>query len=233
MTTPMATTLHTVRFPGETEEYRAARDELLRAEMDLRRQIESVAELRRALPLGGEVPEDYAFEEMNGSDRVRETRLSELFEPGKDTLIVYSFMYGPEMEAACPSCTSILDALDGAVQHATQRVNVAVVGKSPIERIHAHARNRGWSRLRLLSSATNTYNRDYHGETGDGHQIPALNVFMRRGRKIHHTYSSELLYAPREEGQSPRHVDSIWPIWSLFDLTHEGRGDWNPSLRYD
>jgi predicted dithiol-disulfide oxidoreductase (DUF899 family) len=82
MTTPMATTLHTVRFPGETEEYRAARDELLRAEMDRRRQIESVAELRRALPLGGEVPEDNAFEEMNGSDRVRETRLSELFEPG-------------------------------------------------------------------------------------------------------------------------------------------------------
>lgn len=229
----MTTPLHLVRFPGENEEYRAGRDELLRAEIELRRQTERVAELRRRLPLGGEVREDYVFEEGGESGGASEVRLSELFEPGKDTLILYSFMCGPKMAAACPSCTSILDGLDGVVLHVTQTVNLAVVAKSPIERIRAHARERGWTRLRLLSSARNTYNRDYHGEAQDGHQIPALNVFVRRGGKIHHAYSTELLYAPSEEGQDPRHVDSIWPLWSLFDLTPDGRPlDWDVSLTY-
>ncbi len=229
--------LHPVRFPGESAAYRAARDELLGAEMDLRRRLEAVAAMRRRLPPGGVVPQDYRFEEggaeLDDVDTVRGVRLTELFRPRKGSLVVYSFMYGPEMAAACPSCTSILDGLDGVVLHVTQRVNLAVVAKSPIERIRAHARERGWTRLRLLSSARNTYNRDYHGETSDGQQIPALNVFVRRSGKIHHTYSTELLYAPSEDGQDPRHVDSIWPLWNLFDLTPEGRGDWNPKLSYD
>jgi predicted dithiol-disulfide oxidoreductase (DUF899 family) len=227
--------LHSIRFPKESDAYRVARDDLLRAEIELRRQIEAVAALRRDLPLGGEVPEDYVFEEDGpAKGSAAEVRLSELFEPRKDTLILYSFMYGPEMAAACPSCTSILDGLDGVSPHLTQTVNHAVVAKSPVERIRAHAQARGWTRLRLLSSARNTYNRDYHGESEDGHQIPALNVFVRRGGKIHHAYSTELLHAPSEEGQDPRHVDSIWPLWSLFDLTPEGRPtDWDVSLRYD
>ena len=226
-------TFHTVRFPGESAEYRAAREELLRAEIELRSRIEEVAALRRALPLGGEVPVDYPFEEERDGNILR-VRLSELFEPGKETLVLYGFMYGPEMEAACPSCTSILDGLDGVVPHVTQRLSLAAVAKSPVARLRAHARERGWSRLRLLSSARTTYNRDYHGETADGRQIPALNVFVRKADTVHHTYSTELLYAPTAAGQDPRHVDAIWPLWSLFDLTPAGRpSDWDVALRYD
>jgi predicted dithiol-disulfide oxidoreductase (DUF899 family) len=225
--------IHSVRFPGESDEYRAARDELLAAELDLRERAERVANLRRALPLGGE-PEDYTFEESAGSgDATRTTRLSELFEGRKDSLILYSFMFGPQMERPCPSCTSILDSLDGAAPHARQRVNLAVVAKSPLPRILNFARDRGWRNLRLLSSAGTTYNRDYHAETAEGKQIPAINVFVRRRDRIHHFYNTELLYAPAEEGQDPRHADALWPLWSLFDMTPDGRGlTWYPALRY-
>ena len=152
---------------------------------------------------------------------------------GKDSLILYSFMYGPQMQRPCPSCTSILDGLNGSLVHALQRINFAVVAKSPIQRIRAFALERGWRNLRLLSSAPNSYNADYHGEEADGGQIPALNVFVRRERKIYHFYSTELLYAQSNPGQDPRHVDLIWPLWNLFDLTPEGRGTrWNPRLAY-
>jgi predicted dithiol-disulfide oxidoreductase (DUF899 family) len=228
--------MHAIRFPGETETYRSARDDLLRAEVELRRRVEDVAALRRALPLGGEVPEDYVFEESlprGDEETVSQVRLSELFAPGHDTLVLYSFMYGPEMTSACPSCTSILDSLDGVVRHLTQRVSFAAVAKSPIQRIRYHARERGWRRLRLLSSAANTYNADYHGETADGGQIPALNVFTLRDGSVRHAYGAELLFAPREDGQDPRHVDAIWPLWALFDITPGGRPEeWDVSLDY-
>jgi len=228
-------TFHTVRFPGESAEYRATREELLRAEIELRSRIEEVAALRRALPLGGEVPVDYPFEEERDGNILR-VRLSELFEPGKETLVLYGFMYGPEMEAACPSCTSILDGLDGVVPHVTQRLSLAAVAKSPIARLRAHARERGWSRLRLLSSARTTYNRDYHGETADGRQIPALNVFVRKSR---HGPSHVQHRAPvRADGSGPgpaaRGRDLAASLWSLFDLTPAGRpSDWDVALRYD
>ena len=155
-----------IRFPGETPEYRAERDRLLEAERDLRRRLEEIAALRRTLPLGGALKDDYIFEEDGP------VRFSELFGPGKDTLILYSFMYGPQMKEACTSCTSILDGLDGEAPHVRDRVNFAVAAKSPIERIRAFARGRGWRSLRLLSSAGNTYNKDYHAENAQGAQFP-------------------------------------------------------------
>jgi predicted dithiol-disulfide oxidoreductase (DUF899 family) len=227
----------TVRFPGESASYRAARDELLAAERDLRKQVEQVAQLRRKLPLGGELPEDYAFEEgaANLADitAVVSVKLSDLFRKGIDTLALYNFMYGPEMKQACPMCTSFLDSLNGTAPHAGQRLNLAVVAKSPIGRIREFARGRGWHNLRLLSSARNTYNRDYHGETADGGQLPVFNVFVRRDGKIYHSYSTELVFAPPEPGQNERHIDMMWPLWNLLDLTPEGRGaDWYPRLSY-
>jgi predicted dithiol-disulfide oxidoreductase (DUF899 family) len=131
-------------------------------------------------------------------------------------------------------CTSMLDGLDGIAPHATQRVNFAVVAKSPIDRILKFARERGWRNLRLLSSAGTTYNRDYGGEAEDGSQRPSLNVFARRAEKIHHFYNAELLFVRSEKGQNPRHVDLLWPLWNLFDLTPDGRGtDWYPRLGYE
>jgi predicted dithiol-disulfide oxidoreductase (DUF899 family) len=189
------------------------------------------------LPLGGQLEQDYVFEEgapdLDDTETVRRVRLSDLFERGKDSVIVYSFMYGPQMASPCPMCTSLLDGLNGTAPHTAQRVNFVVVAKSPIQRTRAFAGERSWRHLRLLSSANNTYNRDYHGETGDGSQMPALNVFVRRGRKVYHFYNTELLFAHTEPGQNARHVDLLWPLWNLFDLTPEGRGkDWYPKLSY-
>ncbi|HYV68169.1 MAG TPA: DUF899 family protein [Myxococcales bacterium] len=233
----MAGSLHQMRFPGESEKYRAARNELLEAEIDLRRRAEEVAAQRRRLPLGGLVAQDYGFVEgprdLRAPEAEKPVRFSQLFEPGKDTLVVYSFMYGPKMDHACPMCTSMLDGMNGQAPHVTQRVNLVVAAKSPIRRIREHARERGWTNLRLVSTAGTSYNRDYHGETDDEDQIPALNVFVRRGDQIHHFYDAELLYAPPAEGQDPRHVDTIWPLWNVFDFTPDGRGkDWYPKLRY-
>ena len=228
---------HSFRFPGESDSYRSARNQLLQAEIDLRRQVEEVAALRRQLPVGGEIPEDYVFEEgaadLNDLQTARQVSLSHLFQPGKDTLAIYSFMFGPKMKAACPMCSCMLDSLNGNAVHAAQRISLAVVAKSPLERIRSFARERGWSRLRLLSSAGNNYNRDYYGENAEGGQQPSLNVFVRRSGKIHHFWHSELVLVPPDPGQNQRHVDMIWPLWNLLDFTPDGRGaDWYPSLTY-
>jgi predicted dithiol-disulfide oxidoreductase (DUF899 family) len=238
-------------FPGESAEYRTARDRLLEHEMELRRAMEAVAAARRELPPGGVVPEDCVFQ--GGGDRgaPTEVRLSELFAPGKDSLVIYSFMFPrdpaderpgppngetaalPLEEAPCPSCTALLDQLDGAVEHAGEHLNLAVVAKSSLPRILAFAEERGWRRLRLLSSAGNSYNRDYLGETAEGAQRPMLNVFHRDGETIRHFWGSELLYAPIDSGQDPRHVGTLEPVWNLFDLTPEGRPmDWDEQLQY-
>src|SRR5712664_2206347 len=221
-----------MRFPNESVVYRAARDALLQEEIELRRRSEAVAEQRRSLPLGGEMPTDYAFDGADGT-----VRLSELFEDGKDTLFLYNFMFipgeGGPLAEGCPSCTSIIDAVDGAVPHVTQLINFAVVAKVPIERFRAHAKSRGWRHARLLSSGSNTYNTDYQAEAPDGSQNPIATIFARRGGKIHHFWSSELMMAPSDPGQDMRHVDFMWPLWLILDRTPSGRGqDWRPSLEY-
>lgn len=229
-----AAPLTTVRFPGESAAYRRARDKLLQAEIALRRQIEDVAALRRRLPLGGVVPKDYAFEESVAGIGPSETvKLSELFTIPDASLAIYSFMYGPNMAEPCPSCTSILDSLDGEVPHITRRINFAVVAKSPIRRIQEFAQNRGWRHLRLLSSLENSYNGDYHGENESGAQTPCLNIFVKRDGRLHHSWASELMFAKPERDMGHRHVDMIWPLWNLFDFTPEGRGaTWYPKLSY-
>jgi len=227
----------TRRFPGESAQYRAARNKLLASEIELRRLLEEVAALRRRLPSGGALAQDYVFDEgafdLDDLSTVRKVKFSQLFDRPDASLVVYSFMYGPKMSQACASCSSILDSLNGAAPHASQRINLVVVAKSPIEHIRSHARERGWRNLRLLSSATNSYNRDYYGEDDTGAQLPALNVFTRQADRIRHCYCTELLFAPPDKGQDARHVDLIWPLWNLFDFTAEGRGtSWRPKLRY-
>lgn len=232
----MAETIHATRFPGETTDYRRARDELLQAEIELRRQVESVAAQRRALPLGGVVHTDYIFDAAFPSEAgSKQIRFSELFGPGKESLFLYNFMFpeNPEGMTPCPSCTSIIDAIDGAARHVVQRINFVVVAKAPIEKFRAHANRRGWRHALLLSSANNTFNRDYHAEEPNGQQWPLAHVFTRRGGAIHHAWTSELWFAEAEPGQDRRHVDFMWPMWSIFDCTPEGRGtDWGPELEY-
>jgi predicted dithiol-disulfide oxidoreductase (DUF899 family) len=241
-----------IAYPAESAEYRTARDELLVKEIELRRQMEAVAAERRKLPPGGEVPEDYVFQGEGPGGNPMDVRLSDLFAPGKDSLAIYSFMFPrdpgddrpgpvrekesaklPLAEAPCPSCVSLLDQLDGAVEHADQVMNFVVIAKSPLDRLSTWKRERGWRRLRLLSSADNTYNRDYLAETPEGAQRPILNVFHRDGATIRHFWGSELFYAQWDPGQDPRHVGTLEPLWNLFDLTPEGRPDWDEQLNYE
>jgi predicted dithiol-disulfide oxidoreductase (DUF899 family) len=239
-------------FPGESAEYRAARNQLLIREIELRRLTETVATARRELPPGGEVPEDYVFQGESSDRNAVDVRLSELFAPGKDSLAIYSFMFPrdpeddapgpvreketaklPLAESPCPSCVALLDQLDGMVEHASQHMNFAVVAKTPLDRLATWNRERGWRRLRLLSSVDNSYNRDYLAETPEGAQRPMLNVFHRDGEAIRHFWASELLYAPWDPGEDPRHVGTLEPLWNLFDLTPEGRPDWYEQLSYE
>src|SRR5215472_16150353 len=240
-----------VTFPGESSEYRLARNQLLEAETELRRTIERVAAQRRALPPGGAVPEDYVFEAA--ADGGGAVKFSELFAPGKGTLVVYSFMFPrcsgdtrlspaegetarlPLAETPCPSCTSILDSLDGAAPHLAQQLSLVVVAKSDPARIRNFAHERFWRHLRLLSSRNNNYNRDYHAEGPDNEQIPILNVFTRDGGGFRHRWATELMFAPRDEGEDPRHVDLIWPIWHVLDMTPDGRGSGEdvPAMQYE
>ena len=240
-----------IAFPGESREYRAARDRLLDQETELRRTMEAVAAARRELPPGGCVPHDYVFQGAGADGASLDVRLSELFAPGKDSLVIYNFMFprdpdddspGPDSgetarlplaDGPCPSCTALLDQLDGAAEHASQHLGLAVVAKAPLPRLVTFANERGWRGLRLLSSANNTYNRDYYGETAHGTQRPMLNVFHRdQDHGVHHFWGAELLYVPTDHGQEPRHLGTLEPLWNLFDLIPEGRPDWHEQLTY-
>jgi predicted dithiol-disulfide oxidoreductase (DUF899 family) len=239
-----------VAFPGESAEYRAARNRLLDREIELRLAMEAVAEARRRLPPGGVVPQDYAFQAQGPDGGPAEVRLSELFAPGKNSLVIYSMMFpratddttpGPSggqtaklplAEGPCPSCTALLDQLDGAAGHAAQHVNLAVAAKAPLQRLLTFATERGWRRLPAVLGRHHLQ-RDYLAETADGSQQPMLNVFHRDGQTIRHFWGSELFYAPVDPGQEPRHVGTIEPLWNLFDLTREGRpANWHEQFSY-
>jgi predicted dithiol-disulfide oxidoreductase (DUF899 family) len=227
--------LHHLTIPGESAEYRKARNKLL--------DEERVAAQRRALPPGGVVAEDYTF-----SGNAGPVKLSALFSPGKDTLAIYSFMYGPERELPCVGCTHFLDGLNGSAQHIHQRLNLVVVAKSPLARLQTLAKERHWRWLHLLSTSDNSYDGDYFGDSsglsaevrkqqefkdGEEWDMPMLNVFHKHANVIRHRWGSEVLYAPAEPGQEYRHNDLLDPMWNMFDLTPEGRGaDWSPKLRY-
>jgi predicted dithiol-disulfide oxidoreductase (DUF899 family) len=214
--------------------------------------MEAVARARRELPPGGVVPADYVFQGKGADREPVDIRLSELFEPGRDSLVIYSFMFprdpddqtpGPRdgetarlplAEGPCPTCTPFLDQLDGAAEHAGQHINLAVVARAPLPVLLQFARERGWRRLRLLSCAGNSYNRDYFAQTPDGVLRPMLTVFHRDGQVIRHFWSSELFYAPWDPGEDPRHVGTLEPLWNLFDLIPEGRPPgWVEQFSYD
>src|SRR5712675_1990984 len=175
-----------VRFPNESAEYRRAREALLAEEIELRRHIERVAEQRRALPPGGEVKKNYAFEGETGP-----ASFADLF-GDKDTLVVYNYMFGPQRERPCPMCTSLLSAWDGEARDVEQRVALAVIARSPIERLVAFKKERGWHALKLYSDTTGEFSRDYRALTPDGGDDAAFSVFTRRDGTIRHFWSGEM-----------------------------------------
>lgn len=214
-----------VRFPNESEAYRRARDELLAEEIELRRHIERVAEQRRALPPGGEVIKAYRFVGENGP-----AGFTELF-GGKQTLAVYSYMFGPQRARPCPMCTSLLSAWEGEARDVEQRIALAVVARSPIERLVAFKRERGWRDLKFYSDPSGDYTRDYvNAEDAD---VPAFNVFSRRDGVVRHFWAGEMGDVTADPGQDPRGAPDLMPLWTILDMTPEGRGgNWYPKLEY-
>jgi predicted dithiol-disulfide oxidoreductase (DUF899 family) len=216
---------NTARFPNESADYRRARQALLAEEIELRRHIERVAEQRRQLPPGGEVTKAYRFEGEGGP-----VSLADLF-GNKPTLIVYSYMFGPERETPCPMCTSFMSTWEAKLPDVEQRVAFVFVARSPVARLIAAKQARGWTRHRIYSDVSGDYTRDYVSR--DDADVPAYNVFTRRDGVIRHFWASEMGGATADPGQDPRGAPDFDSLWTILDTTPEGRGkSWYPSLSY-
>jgi predicted dithiol-disulfide oxidoreductase (DUF899 family) len=214
-----------VRFPNESAEYRRAREALLAEEIELRRHIERVAEQRRNLPPGGEVTKRYAFEGEGGK-----VTLSDLF-GDKQTLVIYSYMFGPAREKPCPSCTSYMSTWEAKLPDVEQRVAFVFTARSPIERLVAAKKARGWTQHKVFSDPSGDYTRDY--VSAEDADAPGYNVFTRRDGKIRHFWAGEMGGATADPGQDPRGAPDFDPLWTVLDTTPEGRGtDWYPKLSY-
>jgi predicted dithiol-disulfide oxidoreductase (DUF899 family) len=214
-----------VRFPNESAEYRRAREALLAEEIELRRHIERVAVQRRALPPGGEVTKKYQFEGENGK-----VTFAALF-GDKETLVIYSYMFGPQREDLCPMCTSFMGAWENKLPDIEQRVALVFTARSPIARLIAAKKQRGWTRHKLFSDVSGDYTRDY--VSAEDADVPAYNVFTRRDGKIRHFWAGEMGGTSADPGQDPRGAPDMDPLWTILDTTPEGRGaDWYPKLNY-
>jgi len=213
------------RFPNESAEYRRARNALLVEEIELRRQLERVAAHRRQLPPGGEVTKDYRFEGENGP-----VTLADLF-GDKATLMVYSYMFGPQRQKPCPSCTSFMSTWEGKLPDLEQRVAFALTARSPLDRLVAAKAERGWTRLKVYSDTSGDYTRDY--VSPEDADMPGFAVFTRRDGTIRHFYSGEMGGSMADPGQDPRGAPDLDPLWLMLDYAPEGRGtDWYPKLGY-
>lgn len=222
------------RLVGESAEYLDAREELRLAEIELMQHRERVAEMRRALPLGP-VVDDYVFLEgpralEDGDAPVANVRLRELFTSPDRPLVIYHLMYGKAQTAPCPMCTQWIDGFNGVAHHLARNVDFAVVAAADPAHLRAHARDRGWNRLRLLSCGDNTFKYDLLSEDADGTQDSTMSVFgLDRDGNVRHCYTAR----PRMSGDvAERGIDLMCATWHILDLTPQGRGDWYSSLDY-
>ena len=215
-------------YPGDSDSYRKARTALLEQEIELRRHIGRVAELRRALPPGGELSKPYRFVDKNG----KEHGLADLF--GRhDTLISYFWMYGPARERPCPMCTAFLDSLDAAARNLTQRVAVAVIGRSPVSRQLAFSIERGWRFLEFYQCVGDEFVTDYRGLHADGQEWPQLDVWTRQGESVRHFWGASEMDSTADPDQDARNAPDPEALWNMLDLTPAGRGtNWYPKLDY-
>jgi predicted dithiol-disulfide oxidoreductase (DUF899 family) len=227
-------TFRQTNLNNESPEYLAKREELRIAEIELMRQRERVAELRRHLPQGAPI-QDYQFEEgprdLNAGDApVRTVRLSELFTKPDRSLVIYHFMFGKKQTKACPMCTAWLDGANGVAHHLAQNLDFAVAAATDLPTLRAFARERGWGRLRLLSAGTNTFKYDLGSENREGAQDSTVSVFTRDGNGVvRHFYTGHPRMGP---DILERGIDLLAPWWHFMDLTPQGRGNWYTSLSY-
>lgn len=212
----------------ESPEYAARREELRQAEIELMRHREEVAALRRQLPPGAAVT-DYAFREgprqlQDGDDPVSQVRLSELFSSAGRPLVIYHLMYGKAQSAPCPMCTMWIDGFNGVARHLAPNVDFAVAAVADVVPLRAHARARGWDRLRLLSCADSSFKYDLGSEDADGGQDSTVSVFtLDPDGSPRHFYTAHPTMA---EDIDQRGIDLLAPVWHILDLTPQGRDDW-------
>jgi predicted dithiol-disulfide oxidoreductase (DUF899 family) len=227
-------TFRQTNLANESSEYLNEREQLRLAEIELMRQREHVAELRRQLPPGAPL-QDYQFEEgprdLNTGDApVHAVKLSELFTKPNRSLIIYHLMYGKRQTKPCPMCTAWLDGANGVAHHLAQNLDFAVVAAADIPALRAHARARGWDKLRLLSAVNSTFKYDFGSEDREGHQDSTVSVFTcDADGTLRHFYSAHPWMAP---DIPERGIDLLAPIWHFMDLTPQGRGNWYASLNY-
>ncbi|HEY9235107.1 MULTISPECIES: DUF899 family protein [Phenylobacterium] len=215
-------------FPGESQDYRLARQALLAEEIEFRRHMTRVAAQRQALPEGPVVAKNYRFKDENGA----ELGLIDLF-GDKQTLVTYFWMFGPQRERPCPMCTNWLGAVNGNAADIKQRVALKILGRSPVERQLAFAQERGWRDLDFVQTVGDDYARDLGLINPDGSENPALVVFRLDGDEARLFWASEMTREMADPGQDPRDAPDIASLWSMLDLTPEGRGgDWYPKLSY-
>jgi predicted dithiol-disulfide oxidoreductase (DUF899 family) len=229
-------TLRQTNLANESDEYLSKRNELRRAEIELMRQRERVAELRRGLPQGATIQvQDYAFEEGPanldaGDTPIRTIRLSELFSAPNRSLVVYHFMFGKKKTTPCPMCTLVIDGWNGVAHHLAQNVDVAIVAAADPTALRAHARARGWHRLRLLSCGANTFKYDFGSEDREGNQDSTVSVFTRdTDGTLRHFYTA---HPSLSSDIQERGLDLLCPVYHILDLTPQGRGDWYADLTY-
>jgi predicted dithiol-disulfide oxidoreductase (DUF899 family) len=221
-------------LPNESEEYLSKREELRRAEIELRNQRERVAELRRRLSQGPAV-EDYVFEEGPveldaGDTPIRSVRLSQLFTRPDRSVVIYQFMYGKKQTKPCPMCTAWIDGFNGVAHHLAQNLDLVIVAAADLVSLRSHARTRGWNRLRLLSAGSSTFKYDFGGEDKEGNQDSTISVFTQDSNgTIRHSYTGHPSLALDIE---ERGIDELTPIWNVMDLTRQGRGDFYAKLEY-
>ena len=213
------------KVPNESAEYRRARNALLIEEIELRRHLERVAAQRRALPPGGEVSTRYAFEGEEGT-----VTLADLF-GDKSSLVIYSFMYGPQRKRPCPMCTAVLGSWDGVSPDVNQRASVVAIARSPIARLVEFKKERGWHHLRVYSDTSGDFTRAYVNAKDE--DVPGLTVFAREGGVIRHFYSGEMSGEMSDPGQDPRGAPELSSLWTILDFTPQERApDWYPKLEY-
>jgi predicted dithiol-disulfide oxidoreductase (DUF899 family) len=227
---PAATLARLARTPfaGESPEYRKAREALVAEEIEFRRRMTRLTEQRRSLPPGPVIEKDYRFKDANGS----ESGLLDLF--GRhDALVTYFWMFGPQRERPCPMCTNWLGAVNGNAADIKQRVALKVLGRSPVPRQLAFAQERGWRDLDFVQTIGDDYAKDIGSLKSDGAEWAAITVFRRDGDKVRLFWAAEMTADMADPGEDPRLAPDVASLWSILDLTPDGRGtDWYPKLSY-
>jgi predicted dithiol-disulfide oxidoreductase (DUF899 family) len=231
----------TTHVSGTAAEHLAAREELLKSEKDLTRLNDELAQRRRELPWV-RVEKDYRFDTETG-----EASLADLFH-GRSQLVVYHFMYGPDWDEGCPSCSAVADGFDETQLHLQHHdVAFTAVSRAPLPKLLAYRERMGWD-FPWASSATSDFNFDFNvsfteesvarGQTYnfralEGWQVdpknlpyegPGMSAFVLDDGVLYHTYSA-----------FARGLDALWNMWQWLDRAPRGRdeGDFSWFARHD